>query len=290
VARTLLDYRSDRLDAARKNAAMSGYRGAQFPWESSPRKGEEAAPDDGAASAHEHHVSLDVGLAFIQYLHATHDWEWGRERAWPVLRSICEWLESRALETRRGFEIHDVNGIAERKQTVSNNAYVNLAAIEFLKGTAEVAGALGHAVDERWRQMAARLVVPFDRRTKVIRNHDGYRIDEEKGETPEAAAALFPLGHSCEPEVERATFEYYLRLSDRYVGSPMLSSMLGVFASRIGDRRRSLELFERGYADFIADPFTTTLEYGPAAFPDQPRAAPFTANIGGFLTSLIFVI
>jgi trehalose/maltose hydrolase-like predicted phosphorylase len=288
AARRLLEYRSERLEAARQNAAMSGYGGAQFPWESSPTKGEEAAPEEGAASAHEHHVSLDVALAFAQYLHATHDWEWGRKRAWPVMREVCEWLESRATRSDRGFEIRDVTGIAERSATVSNNAFVNLAAIRVLRETTALARPLGHEPRKTWQRIADGLVVPLDGRTNVIRNHDGYRPDEEKGETPEAAAALLLTGASFEPAVERATYEYYLGLADRYVGAPMLSALLGVFAARIGDRARALELFERGYADFVVDPFAVTLEYEPGAFPEQPRAAPFSANIGSFLTGCLY--
>src|SRR6185436_14884401 len=112
AARSLLEFRAERLPAARNNASMSGYRGAQFPWESSPRYGEESAPGEGAASAHEHHVSLDVAVAFAQFLHATHDWEWGKAHAWRVLHGVCEWIESRVVETGRGFEIPGVNGIA----------------------------------------------------------------------------------------------------------------------------------------------------------------------------------
>jgi hypothetical protein len=287
-ARSMLDYRADRVDAARRNAKMAGYRGAQFPWESSIRLGEEAAPGEGAASAHEHHVSLDVAVAFAQFLHATHDWEWGRARAWPVLNGVCEWLESRVVETRRGFEIHDVNGIAERQETVDNNAFVNMAAVRVLREAIELAPMLGHEPAPAWRRIADRLVIPLDPRTKVIRNHDRYRANEEKGETPEAAAGLFPLGYDAEPAVEQATLRFALGLADRYVGAPMLSSMLGVYAARVGDRARALELFERGYADFVLDPFTMTDEYSPRVFPDMPRAGPFTANLGGFLTACLY--
>jgi len=45
-----------------------------------------------------------------------------------------------------------------------------------------------------------------------------------------------------------------LRLADNYVGAPMLSALLGVYAARLGERERALELFERGYADFVIDP------------------------------------
>ena len=68
----------------------------------------------------------------------------------------------------------------------------------------------------------------------------------------------------------------------------MLSALLGVYAARIGDRERALELFERGYANFVIEPFSITTEYDQRVFPEQEVAGPFTANIGGFLTSSLY--
>jgi hypothetical protein len=99
---------------------------------------------------------------------------------------------------------------------------------------------------------------------------------------------MFPVGFQVNPELERRTLNYYVAMADKYAGQPMLSSMLGVYAARLGDRARSLELFERGYGDFMVDPYTITLEYSPTAFPDHSRAGPFTANLGGFLTSCLY--
>jgi trehalose/maltose hydrolase-like predicted phosphorylase len=283
---TLLEYRSKHVEAARLNAAMNGYQGVQFPWESGIQYGEESAPGEGAASAHEDHVSLDVAFAFSQLLHATNDWRWGREHAWKVLAGVADWVQSRGSVTKRGFEIHDVNGVAEKQGTVSNNAYVNMAASVALREAVALAPALGQEPDEGWAESARNVYLPMNGR--VIKNHDAYRKTEEKGETPEAAAGLFPLSYECRPEVERATFEFYLGLADRYVGAPMLSALLGVYAARIGDRERALELFERGYAAFVVDPFSVTTEYDREVFPEQPVAAPFAANTGGFLTSCLY--
>lgn len=287
-ARAVLEFRRIGLEAARRNAAMTGYRGAQFPWEASLRTGEEAAPGDGEASAHEHHVSLDVAFAFAQYLHATHDWEFGREQAWPVLRDIGDWIESRVVETPRGFEIHRANGIAEKKEPVDNNAFVNMAASVAAREIVALSPAIGNPIDGSLERIGRELFVPVNRRTHVIRNHDAYRPNEEKGETPEAPAGLFPLTYKVPARVEQATFRYYLDLADRYVGAPMLSAMLGVYAARVGDRGRALELFERGYADFVLPPFAATDEYSAKVYPEMPRAAPFTANLGGFLTALLY--
>jgi trehalose/maltose hydrolase-like predicted phosphorylase len=287
-ARALLDFRCSRLEAARANAALSGYRGAQYPWESGLLRGDETAPGDGTAAAHEHHVSLDVAFALTQYVHATHDLAYARRRAWPVLESVAEWVRSRVVETSRGFEIHGVTGIAEKSPPVDNNAFVNMAAGVALREIGSVAATIGEHADPRWAEIAERLYLPLSARTKVIRNHDAYRSTEEKGETPEAAAGLFPFTYDVPPDVERATLDFYLGLADRYVGAPMLSALLPVYAARLGDRDRALELLERGYEDFILEPYTITDEYSRSVFPDMPRAGPFTANLAAFLTSVLY--
>jgi trehalose/maltose hydrolase-like predicted phosphorylase len=56
VARSLLGYRLGRLAAARRNAAMNGYEGVQFPWASSPVRGEEVIRLSKARVIFEQHV------------------------------------------------------------------------------------------------------------------------------------------------------------------------------------------------------------------------------------------
>jgi trehalose/maltose hydrolase-like predicted phosphorylase len=288
AARSLLDFRANRLAAASANAQLAGYRGAQFPWESSMRFGEEAAPDEGAASGREHHVSIDVAHAFAQFVHATGDLEYARAHAWPVLRDVAIWIESRVVETRRGFEIQRVTGVAEKEKPENNNAFLNLGAITVLREAVELAELVKAATGQRWEEISRKLVVPLDHRSGIIRNYDGHRASDEKGETPEAAAALVLFGYNATARVEEATFRRAIELSPAYVGSPMLSALLGVFAARVGDRDRALELFERGYADFVLEPFSATDEYSPEVFPEQQRAGPFTANLGGFLSTLFY--
>ena len=177
AARTLLEFRSQRLEGARNNASLHGYRGVQFPWESSLRFAEETAPREAAAAAHEHHVSPDVAFAFSQYLHATHDWEWGREHAWPVLEGVADWVASRGIETRRGFEIKQAGGVAEKPSPVDNNAFVNVAARTALLEATALAEPLRHVADPAWARLARKMYVPVDR-NDVIRNHDAYRHRE----------------------------------------------------------------------------------------------------------------
>ena len=133
AAKAILDYRSERLTAARHNAKLNGYQGIQFPWESSAARGEEASPGLGTASVYEHHVSLDVAIAFAQYAHVTGDARFRREQAWPVLAGVADWIVSRATPSERGWQIRHVMGIAERKEPSDNVAYVNMAAIVALR-------------------------------------------------------------------------------------------------------------------------------------------------------------
>jgi trehalose/maltose hydrolase-like predicted phosphorylase len=50
AAESILDYRFRNLESARSNARLMGRRGLQFPWESAPSSGQEAAPMPGSAA------------------------------------------------------------------------------------------------------------------------------------------------------------------------------------------------------------------------------------------------
>jgi hypothetical protein len=284
----MLRYRGSRLPAADANATLTGYHGSQFPWESSLRLGHEATPVGARGPSTEHHVSMDVAIAFARYVHATGDQAFARDEAFPVLSGVANWIESRVERTGRGYEIRSVVGIAETGSPINNSAFTNMAAVVALRETIGIARALELPYRQCWETIARELVIPCDEQSGIIANHDGYDPGEDQGATPEAAAGLFPLDFSVDPETERRTLEFYVSRAHQYAGQPMLSALLGTFAARLGDRARSLDLFEQGYGQFIVDPYTITLEYSPSVFPDHPRAGPFTGNLGGFLTSCLY--
>jgi hypothetical protein len=180
-----------------------------------------------------------------------------------------------------------VGGVAEKNEPVNNNAFVNMTAILSLRAASEVANILGYQAPALWDEVADHLHLPRASEGHIA-NHDAYRSQEEKGETPEALAGLFPFGFQLDPALESRTIQYYLRLAPKYVGAPMLSALLGVYAAWVGDRRQSLRLFRDGYASYRLEPFTMIDEYWCKKFPEMPRAAPFIANIGGFVSSLLF--
>ena len=285
AASSLLEYRSHTLSGARSNAQCMGRRGLQFPWEAAPQSGQEAAPSPGSAAWHEDHVSLDVALAFARYAHVTGDGNFLRDKAWPVLHGVAEWIASRSHRTRRGFEIRRSMGIAERKTECDNEAFTMLSARAVLEEALAAARKLNRPPGAEWEQIASRLVLPL--RDGMLVSHDGFRANEEKAATPSPLMACFPLETTLGPNVVSATLDYYLGRFQDYIGSPMLSALYGVWAARRADRALSLRLLDEGYGRFLTGRFLQTLEYRPDKFPQQPMAGPFFANMGGFLMSLL---
>ncbi|HET9344448.1 MAG TPA: hypothetical protein VFO05_02000 [Candidatus Limnocylindrales bacterium] len=285
-ARSILDHRLRHLDSARQNAKLSGWLGAMYPWESCPLHGEEATP--GASAPTKVHVSMDVALAFAAYIHGTGNRDHLRRFAWPVIEAVAEFVESRVVRSRRGYEIREATGPAETDPPVDNNAFVNMAASVTLDEAVGFARELGEEPKLRWREIARGLVVPRAARGRRLINHDGYRLDEPKGGTPDAAAGLFPVGYRVPPDVEEATFRFAVEdQAPRYVGTPMLSAFLPTYAARAGLPSLAAELLERGYADFINEPFLETDEFSRTD-PSKPRAGPMFANIGAYLSTVLF--
>lgn len=286
AAAAMLGYRRRTVAAAEHNAQLHGRRGAQFPWESGPTRGEESSPLGALGPSYEDHVGCVVAHAFAQYAFASGDRGFAVEQAWPVLARLAEWVESRATWTSRGVEILRAMGVAERSEPFDNDAFTNVAAAAVLRDAVAVGHQIGSTVPEDWALMADRMVLAVDE--GVILDHDGFSFDEEKASTPSAPAALLLFGHPVDPAVASATRCAYLDVADDYAGSPMLSSLLGVFAAHEGDRRRSTALFEAGYGEFCSDRFANVHEYRPDRFPDEPVAGPFYANLSGFLLACMY--
>jgi hypothetical protein len=230
-------------------------------------------------------VSLDVARAFANHSYVTGNLEFLRERAWPVLSGVADWVVSRAIHSQRGYEIRAAMGIAERETESDNAAFTNMSAVVVLRDAIYAAEKLGRAADPEWARIAEDMVLP--KQGGVIVSHDGFQPDEEKGGTPDPLMGIFPLGFEMEPEVEAATLKFYLDLRESYIGSPMLSALYGVWAAYTGDRALSAKLIEDGFGQFSSGRFMQTLEYRQDVFPEQPRAGPFFANLGGFILGLL---
>ena len=179
-------------------------------------------------------------------------------------------------------------GPREVYELVDNNAYTNMSSALALEAAVDC------AADDRRAHAGAlepdrqRSGHPAGSTTGAIINHEGARLSELQGGVPEGAAGLFPLGYQTDADAELATYRYAaVEQAPLYVGAPMLSALLPVYAARAGEPALAAQLLESGYGEFINEPFLEPDEY-PRSRQDRPRASPMFANLSGFLTGLLY--
>lgn len=287
AARAMLDFRIRGVPAARENAQMLGRKGLQFPWEAGPSRGEEAAPGGASAAAREDHINLHVARAFTWFADVTGDEQFAREQVWPVLSGVADWFVDRVDRARAGYDLREGGGPAERKDTDDNDAMTLMAARIILNRAGRMARDLGLTPPAKWAQVADGLHLPM-RADGVIASHDDYRATEEKGATPSPLMGLFPYWADIDPETMQKTLTFYLALWKDYAGAPMLPALYATWAAWAGDRALSLKLMEEGYGLYQYGRFQQTLEYRLDIPSEGVASGPFVANMGGFITGLLF--
>ena len=205
VARSLLDYRWRRLDAARDAAKQAGHHGAMFPWQSGSDGRDETPhslfnprsqrwiPD---FSWRQRHVGLAVAYNAWQYFQATADTLWLSERGAELVIEVARYFSDLAFHEARDdrFHIRGVMGPDEYHdgypdtpgEGLRDNAYTNVLAAWVWRRALDVLSALqAHERDElaeriglrpdevdRWRLLAERIAVPFH--AGVISQFEGY--------------------------------------------------------------------------------------------------------------------
>ena len=194
----------------------------------------------------------------------------------------------RVTRNGRGFVMQDTMGIAEREQPADDDAYTVMGAKVVLGEAIAAAKRLGRFITPVVGRGPGRTRAPGGRADRRDPRARGLPAGREEGVDAGPLAGLFPLWYDVEPQIARASLEFYLDLAPGYIGSPMLSAFYGTWAAWLGDRRLSAKLFKQGYADLAADRYLQTLEQAPARDPETPRAGPFFANLGGFLMSLLY--
>ncbi|MGL4904663.1 MAG: hypothetical protein ACRC34_04120, partial [Cetobacterium sp.] len=139
VAKSLLKYRFETLDGARKKASINGYSGAMFPWESAWKDDGEVTPVWGAVDIVtgkatkiqsgfiEQHITCDVAYALWQYYMVTKDEKFMAEHGFEILFDTAIFWASRLEINADGvsYSINNVIGPDEYKEHVNNNAFTN---------------------------------------------------------------------------------------------------------------------------------------------------------------------
>jgi trehalose/maltose hydrolase-like predicted phosphorylase len=285
TARALLQYRLRGLEWAKREAALYGYRGAQYPWEAAQTSGFETTPTFAATGWAEQHVSPDVALGFWEYQLATNDEDFLKEGTWPVLKAVAEWIESRGVATNRGFEIQHVMGPDEGVIDINNDSYMNLSCKLVLAAAIRCGQLTRAAVPGSWARIRDSLVVPIDKSRNVVLPYD--QPSRPLGRQYSLGGIDFLNLHGAPLSLEllRNTFEYQEKLRQ---ADPTGTSMIGfataavaATAAMLGKKRRAAELFEQSWKDVWLEPFGMIRE-GPL----QDYGC-FLTNFGSLLQTAI---
>ena len=278
IARSMLDYRFDRLPAARKKALAYGYRGAMFPWESDD-SGEEATPTHALTGPFEHHITADIGIACWNYYCVTRDVRWLQREGYPLLKEIADFWISRVTRNQDGsYSIHNVTGADEYANGVTDNAFTNGAASLALKYACQAAEICGEKVPEIWQEIGENIrILQFE--NGVTREHSTYKSEMIK--QADANLLAYPLGLITDEYRQRQDLEYYAERIDQKDGPAMSYSVYCVQYARMGEADKAYEMFRRCYEPNLRKPFGVISETPTSNNPY------FMTGAGGLLQAVL---
>ncbi|MFN8342614.1 MAG: glycoside hydrolase family 65 protein [Cyclobacteriaceae bacterium] len=278
LAKSLLEYRFQRLDAARQNAFSHGYKGAMFPWESAS-EGQEATPVWALTGPFQHHITGCVGWAFWKYYQVTKDRDWLRDRGYPLLKEVANFWTSRVERKGPGrYEINNVIGANEWQENIDNNAFTNGMAITVLRYASQAARELGIVPDPDWELVAKNIpILKFaDGTTKENETYDGVEIKQA-----DANLLSYPLDVITDRvQIEKDLQYYEPRMSPN--GPAMGFAVLSTLHARLGHSDKALEIFRHSYQPNAVPPFGVISETAGGTNPY------FATGAGGVLQSVLF--
>ncbi len=278
LAKSMIEYRYERLEAARKNAFTNGYKGAMFPWESA-ESGVEETPVWALSGPFEHHITADVAIATWNYYAVTQDKEWLRTKGWPILSATADFWASRVERNGPGkFEIRNVVAADEWAENVDNNAFTNAAAKANLQYATQAAAILGIAADKDWMHVANNIPI-LKMENGVTKEHATYKGEGIK--QADVNLLAYPLKEITDPKQIQKDLEYYeTRVPDE--GTPAMTQ--GVFAllhARLGNAERAYHWFKDAYQPNLNPPFRVIAETKGGTNPY------FATGAGGVLQAVL---
>jgi len=202
MAKGMVEYRFQRLEAAKKNAFSHGYKGAMFPWESAAT-GVEETPVWALSGPFEHHITACVGLAAWNYYCVTQDKDWLKEKGWPILKEVADFWASRVERNGPGaYDIKNVVAADEWAENIDNNAWTNAAAKATLQNAIAAAKLLNQKSDPDWANVAANIpILKFpDGVTKEHATYHGEGIKQA-----DANLLSYPLKEVSDPVAVKKT-------------------------------------------------------------------------------------
>jgi protein-glucosylgalactosylhydroxylysine glucosidase len=278
LAKSMVEYRFERLEAAKRNAFGKGYKGAMYPWESA-ETGVEETPVWALSGPFEHHITACVGIAAWNYYCVTQDKNWLKEKGWPILKNTADFWASRV--ERNGPNQYDIKNVVaadEWAENVDNNAFTNAAAKANLKYATEAAKILGIAADADWALVANNIPI-LKMNDGVTSEHAAYKGEGIK--QADVNLLAYPLKEITDPKQIKKDLDYYsVRVPNE--GTPaMTQAIFALLYARIGDNEKAFHFFKDAYVPNLNAPFNVIAETKGGTNPY------FATGAGGILQSVL---
>lgn len=257
LAKSMIEYRFNRLQAARQNAFEHGFRGAMFPWESAD-SGFEETPVWALAGTFEHHITGCVALAAWNYYRATQDKEWLKQKGFPILQATAEFWLSRVEKGEDGtYHIRNVVAADEWAENVDDNAYTNGVAKLNLKVAAQAAKLLGEPVVQAWNEVSEGLVI-LSFPDGVTREHSSY--DGANIKQADVNLLSYPLKLIIDPsQIEKDLVYYETKVPEKNTPA-MTQAIFSLLYSRLGNTEKATHFFKDAYLPNLNPPFRVIAE------------------------------
>lgn len=278
IARSLVNYRFDRLEPAKRRAVNYGYRGAMFPWESDDA-GEEATPPFALTGPFEHHITADIAIAFWNYYRVTQNKKWLIQKGYPLMKEVADFWVSRVTKNNDGsYSINNVVGANEFAPNVNDNAFTNGAAITALEFAVKAAEEIGEISNPEWQLVSEKIKI-LKMKDGITKEHENYNGEIIK--QADVNLLSFPLNIINEKTAILKDLKYYEpKLSKE--GPAMGKSIFSVLYARQGDATNAYRLFKESYVPNQQAPFGALSEVATSNF------SYFATGAGGMLQSVLF--
>ncbi len=278
MAKSMMEYRFERLDAAKRNAFNHGFKGAMFPWESAGT-GVEETPVWALSGPFEHHITACVGLAAWNYYCVTQDKEWLKEKGWPLLKETADFWASRVERNGPGkYDIKNVVAADEWAENVDNDAFTNAAAKANLQNATAAAKILGVTADADWTNVANNIpVLKFS--DGVTKEHATYRDTGIK--QADVNLLAYPLKEITDPIQIKKDLEFYEKRVPNEGTPAMTQAIFTLLYSRLGDGEKAYHWFKDAYVPNLNPPFNVIAETKGGTNPY------FATGAGGIIQSVV---
>jgi len=288
-----------------------------FPWRTI--NGEEASAFYAAGTA-QYHIDADVSYALVQYINATHDFEFMANEGVDILVETARmWADIgfwRSEESGGTFHIHSVTGPDEYTTVVNDNLFTNVMARFNLRHAANVVRRLRQAnadgfdamrtrlaleeseIDE-WERCAAALAIPYEEHLG-IHPQDAHFLEREMWDLAATPKENRPLLLHYHPLViyrfqvlKQADVVLALFLQgDHFTAEQKRANFAYYDPITTGDSTlsavvQSIIAAEVGYHDLALRYFNTALNVDLANLHDNTSDGVHVASTGGVWNALV---